>query len=282
MAGPARHDPDAPPAERGVVYSGTGAFYVAEAIRSASSSLRHNHVPHVLFASEPIEAPAGLSVQLFEPSGNPYADKIASMRSSPFERSIYLDSDTYVVEEITSLFGLLDRYDLAVAFAPGYRGLADPAVPSAFYEFNTGVLAWRASDRMSAFMQAWEDTYRVWLEHDEFPGAQKASRGRRADQPAFRRCAWEHDVRVFALGPEYNFRVGFPATVVGRVRVIHGESEDHEALAGRLNASELARSWPPPPSLRTRAIGRLRRALRLSRGRVLPRSASREEEAAER
>ncbi len=273
MSNPAHHTPGGP---AGVVLSGSGTFYIAEAVAAARSSLRHNRVPHLLFASEATETPDGLSVQTFEPSGNPYADKIANMGRSPFERSIYLDSDTYVVDEIVHVLDVLDHYDLAVAFAPGYRGLDDPAVPSAFYEFNTGVLAWRASAATAAFMQAWEETYRSWLEHDEFPGAQRASRGRRADQPAFRRCAWEHGLRVFVLGPEYNFRLGFPASAIGRVRVIHGESEDHPALAARLNASELARTWPPPPTLRERLRGRLRRTFGRS-GPALPRWASREQ-----
>jgi hypothetical protein len=246
----------------GIVYSGTGDFYIAEAIRSARSSLRHNDLPHVIFASVEVEGGEGLTVMHFEPSGNPYRDKIANMRRSPFQRTIYLDSDTFVVDEVEDLMGLLDRYDMAVAFAPGYRGLDDPEVPRAFYEFNTGVLAWRSSDRMSAFLRDWEETYAAWLDEEAFPGARKASRGRRADQPAFRRCAWQHDVSVFALGPEYNFRLGFPAVAVGKVRVIHGDHENHEQLAQRLNATETARFWPPPPplSLGAKVLRRLRRA----------------------
>ncbi|HEX4437436.1 MAG TPA: hypothetical protein VH061_11650 [Solirubrobacteraceae bacterium] len=264
MPSPADNDQPTPPpsAAAGIVYSGTGDFYIAEAIRSAQSSLRHNKLPHVIFSSTDIDGEEGLTVTRFEPSGNPYRDKIANMRRSPFERTIYLDSDTFVVDEIGHVMGLLDRYDMAVAFAPGYRGLEDPEVPKAFYEFNTGVLAWRSSERMDAFLRDWEETYLTWLEDEAFPGSRKASRGRRADQPAFRHCAWKHDIHVFALGQEYNFRLGFPATAVGKVRVIHGDHEDHEQLARQLNATETARFWPPPPalSLGGKVLRRLRRA----------------------
>jgi hypothetical protein len=263
-------------ASEGIVYSATGDFYVAEAIRSARSSLRHNRLPHVVFADTHADGEKGLTITRFEPSGNPYRDKIANMRRSPFERTIYLDSDTFVVEEIGHVLDLLDRYDMAVAFAPGYRGLEDPETPKAFYEFNTGVLAWRSSERMSAFLADWEATYAAWLDEEAFPGARKASRGRRADQPAFRRCAWKHDVHVFALGPEYNFRLGFPATAVGKVRVIHGDHDDHERLAERLNATETARFWPPPPALSfgAKALRRLRRVVgRGPRAKETPRTA---------
>jgi hypothetical protein len=243
----------------GILYSCSGESFIAEAVRSARSSLRHNPLPHLLFASGEVERVQGLSVARFEPSGNPYVDKIANIRSSPFERTIYLDSDTFVVDEITHLLALLDHYDIAVAFAPAYRGLADPEVPKAFYEFNTGVLAWRASDRMSAFMRSWEDTYFAWLHEEPFVGAGKASRSRRADQPAFRHCAWQHGLRLFVLAPEYNFRLGYPTAVVEWVRVIHGGHPDHEGLARRVNERQLPRSWPPPLSLREKAMRRVRK-----------------------
>jgi hypothetical protein len=260
-------NPSSAAAADGIVYSCAGSFYIDEALRSARSSLRHNAVPHVLFSSEEVESEPGITVSRFQPSSNPYVDKIANMRRSPFVRSIYLDTDTYVVDEIVHLLALLDHYDIAVAYAPGHRGLADPRVPAAFYEFNTGVVAWRASDRMEAFMRGWQETYLAWLEDEPFAGASKPSerrlasrapgrsrsRGGTADQPAFRRCAWEHDVRLFVLAPEYNFRLGLPTTVVEKVRVIHGRHRDFDVLASRINDRSGPRAWPRPTALRVKA-----------------------------
>ncbi len=267
------------PAPEGVLYSCAGEFYIAEAMRSVRSSLRHNRLPHLMFASPATEGVPGLSVASFEPSGNPYVDKIANMRRSPFERTLYLDSDTFVVEEIAHVLRLLEHYDIAVAYAPAYRGLDDPGVPPAFYEFNTGVLAWRSSDRVSAFMRSWQETYVAWLEDEPFPGAGKASRSRRADQPAFRRCAWEHGLRLFVLAPEYNLRLGYPTTVVERVRVIHGEHDDFDALAARINDRVWPRPWPPPPSARTRVLRRMRKAAGLLEEQPAERPLSRAESA---
>jgi hypothetical protein len=270
----ARPSPEPLAAPEGIVYSAAGAIYIAEAVRSARSSMRHNNVPHLLFAAGEVESVEGLAVERFEPSNNPYADKIANMRRSPFERTIYLDTDTFVIDEITHLLGLLDRYDVAAAFAPGYRGLADPEVPKAFYELNTGVIVWRANERTAAFMRGWEETYLEWTRAEPFPGAGNVapratavpsgapgSQGRAADQPAFRRCAWVHDVRLFVLAPEYNLRLGEPATVVERVRVIHGRHQDYDALAARVNDRRGPRRWPRKPTLSARAA-RLRARLR--------------------
>ncbi len=248
-------------APEGIVYSCSGESHAAEALRSARSSIRHNAVPHVLFASVELAPEPGLQIARFEPSPNPYVDKIANMRRSPFQRTIYLDTDTFVVDEIVHVLALLDRYDIVAAHAPGYRGLADPQVPLAFYELNTGVLAWRASERIEAFMRSWQETYSGWLREEPFPGA--GTPGLAADQPAFRRCAWQHDVSLGVLAPEYNLRLGEPATVVDRVRVIHGRPRrrSFEQLASELNATQGPRAWPPRRS-RAAILPRLRAARR--------------------
>jgi hypothetical protein len=231
------------PAPAGIVYSCTGERYAREALRSARSSMRHNALPHVLFVSAEVSSEPGLTVVAFEPSGNPYLDKIANIRRSPFQRTLYLDTDTYVLAEIAHVLELLDRFELVAAHAPGYRGLADPEVPAAFYELNTGVLAWAASERTDAFMRGWQETYSRWLVEQPFPRAGEA--GDAADQPAFRRCAWEHRLGLYVLAPEYNLRLGEPATVVERVRVIHGRARDYEALGARLNAKHGPRVYSP-------------------------------------
>lgn len=248
-----------------MLYSCSGEAYIAEALRSARSSRRHHALPHLLFASADVDDAPELTIERFEASANPYVDKIANIRRSPFERTLYLDTDTFVVDEMAHVLALLDRFDIAVAYSTEGRGPVDPGVPPAFYEFNTGVLALRASDRVSAFLQSWEETYVRWLaDGDPFPVPGKGSRGGRADQLAFRRCAWEHDVRLFVLAPEYNFRLGFPTAVAARVRLIHGRHPDFEALAERVNERQVPRSWPPPPPLSAKVARRIRGAARLS------------------
>ncbi len=250
-------DPAANPAGAsvGIIYSAFGERYIAEAVRAARSSLAHNDVPHVIYsAGEVRDPPPGVAVVSFEQvSSAPFVDRIANMRRSPFERTIYLDTDTFVVEPILDVFELLDHYDLAVAQAPGYRGLEDPEVPAAFPEFNCGFVAWRSSERVSEFLASWEATYRAWLERDVLKGpygGEHPSRSPIGDQPAFRRCAWQHGMRIATLAPEYNLRLGIQTTVVDRVRVIHGHSDKYETLAERFNHRIGSRTFPEPRPLR--------------------------------
>src|SRR5690348_11543017 len=106
---------------RGIIYSATGKQFVAEAVISARSSLRFNPVAHLIFCDVlPTEKIEGIDFIRFEPSSSPHLDKIRNISRMPFENTIYLDTDTYVIANIEELFDLLRRFDLAAAHAPGY------------------------------------------------------------------------------------------------------------------------------------------------------------------
>jgi hypothetical protein len=226
----------------GILYGAFGAEYFAEAVVSARSSLQHNDVPHVIYTDADRAADAAVEVRVLETPGNPYADKIRSMIASPFERTIYLDSDTYVLDDITDLDPILDRFDLVACHSPGYRGLADPDVPGSFYELNTGLVAWRRTPETTAFLEDWLATYECWTSEPPFPHA--GDPGGYADQPAFRRCMWTHDLRLCVVGHEYCLRTPQCAQVADRVRVIHGRHDDFERVALIANRERRARIFP--------------------------------------
>ncbi len=237
----------------GILYSCSGERHVAEAMRSARSSLAHNRLPHVMFASPlPEQIPFGLEVRSFAPSGNPYLDKINHIRTSPFDRTIFLDSDTFVAGDIGHVFDLLDHHDLAAALAGAQARypIRPDDISDAFYEFNTGVLAWRQTPRAAKFLNRWEERYReAPLNHGP------------ADQIAFRQCAWDTEAKIAVLGPEYNCRITRPLAVVGPVYVLHGHRDDLEQLATRLNRRETARAFTPAPyRRRAQAAERLKLA----------------------
>lgn len=257
--------PDSLRAPAGIMYSCFGEKYIAEAARAARSSLRHNDVPHLIFAAGELhDPPPGVTVVGFQQTSSaPFVDRIANMRRSPFERTLCLDTDTFVVEGMIDVFELLDNYDLALAQAPAYRGLEDPEVPAAFPEFNCGVVAWRSSEKVAEFLRSWEETYRAWLVQDVLPGLNggaNPSRSEIGDQPAFRRCAWQHGMSVATLPPEYNLRLGIRTTVVDRVRLIHGRTDEYEQRAKQFNARIVPRTYPEE-RLARRVYGRLRRKL---------------------
>src|SRR5207244_3989252 len=99
---------------------------------------------------------------------------------APYERLVFLDTDTRAFGDLLPLFDLLDRFDLA-ALQDVNRGwnYTLPDVPLPFTEFNTGVIAFRKGPAVEKFFSEWR------ANHEQL----KAS-GFVNDQPAFRRTAY--------------------------------------------------------------------------------------------
>jgi len=226
----------------GIIYSAAGERFVAEAIASAKSSLRFNRVPHVIFCNPvPAKTAEGIDLIRYEPDTDPHLDKIHNISNFPFERTIYLDCDTYVTGNIDELFDLLNRFDVAAAHAPGYTKHADRGQSEAFYDFNTGVIAIRKVPSTAKFLANWASLHARWLKAPPFNIHAQ-------DQAAFRRALWESRLSLYVLSPEYNYRSIFPGRLVGQAKIIHGRSTNYEKLAANLNAvagPRVLREFPP-------------------------------------
>jgi hypothetical protein len=231
-------------ATMGVIYVASGARYLAEAGRScASLKCVMPGVATALYT----DTPAGTTGALFDhilplPSArHNCGDKLIPLLDVPFDRAIFLDSDTYVVRPIDDLFRLLDQFDFAIAHEPcrwGGRGWSStyPTCPTAFCELNTGVFAFKKG-------KAWEQLVRQWKAAYErqllaFPGYI-------ADQPALQEALYDSSLRFFVLPAEYNLRTNYPAYAGdgAEVRVLHGRECDLATLAQRVNRSLDARAF---------------------------------------
>jgi len=227
---------------RGIIYSATGARFIGEAVVSAQSSLRYNHVPHLIFCdSAPPANIEGIEFVRFEPSNEPFLDKLRNIGRMPFEQTIYFDTDTYVTANIDEMFDLLRRFDIAAAHAPGYMKCDDKGQSEAFNDFNTGVIAYRARPSIGALLATWTRLFETWAPAPPF-------RHPVLDQAAFRRALWESQASFYVLSPEYNYRQTLPGRLVGRAKILHGRSTNYEKLAARLNATlgpRVFNSFPP-------------------------------------
>jgi len=162
-------------------------------------------------------------------------DKIAPLANTPFEQTVFLDSDTYLCEAVPELFELLDRCDIAMAHAP-MRVIGHAPVPACFPECNSGVIAYNVNERTKELFANWA----------EFYSEQTSPTGRLNDQPPLRKALWQSDVRLIVLPPEYNFRFVLPAFAGrGSVKILHGRHNDMAALAAEINASGTPRVFLP-------------------------------------
>jgi len=158
-------------------------------------------------------------------------DKIEGMARSPFEETLFLDPDTYVAEDPSSAFDLLERYTIAVSHAPYRNPLSLDGVPASFPELNTGVVFFRRGTEWNEFQTKWKCEYKT-LEHKN-------------DQPSFRKVLWESGTPFSVLPTEFQFRTATHcfAGEGESVRISDGRHCNIKRLAVDLNRTTHARVY---------------------------------------
>lgn len=147
---------------------------------------------------------------------------------APYDRVVFLDTDTLIIDDLTNVFPLLDKFDIVGTPEPNgrpERGV-ESGVPESLPELNNGFFAFRKTPEVRRFFDTW------LAEWD----AMRQQSGVVASQPAFRIALWKCDeIRYLTLGSEYNLLIHTNSGVSGPVKVIHDRSPDRLALAARVN-----------------------------------------------
>jgi hypothetical protein len=201
----------------GFVYVATGSGYLEEARRSAQSLREHNPgFPICLITDHEItvELPFDQVVIRHDVQHKPI-DKLLALHCA-FERAVFLDTDTRVCGDLSSLFTVLDQFDLAV-LQDVNRGwnYALPGVPACFTEFNTGVIAFRRTPAVLDFFRQWGENHALLAR----------TGGHVNDQPAFRQTLYFSSLRVAPLPSEFHFLANFPNSLLWKVRLIHARGD---------------------------------------------------------
>jgi hypothetical protein len=266
---------------QGAIYVAFGPEYVSEALVSAASLKRNMpDLPVTLFCDGDVACPyVDQVVRAARDDAFPgCAAKIPHIAASPYDRTLFLDSDTYVCGDLTPLLALMDVFDLAAAHAPARAIYEVEGVPDSFPEFNTGVILFRRSPGVQRVLSSWAELFARDLERlrrDELrwlcPGDRRWHTLN--DQGAFRGALYRSGVRVATLPPEYNCRFTVPGFVDGPVRIMHGRGLDLPRVAATINAVSTRRGYQErsgrlelirylEPSERTYSIGNIRYTLR--------------------
>lgn len=210
----------------GFVYVATGSGYLEEARRSAASLRAHHPGFGICLVTDhdvPAAAPFDHVVIRRDVQHKPI-DKLLALHC-PFERAVFLDTDTLVCGDLSPLFDVLEQFDLAV-LQDVNRGwdYELPGVPACFTEFNTGVIAFRHTEAMADFFRQWGENH----------AALARTGGHVNDQPAFRQTLYFSPLRVAPLPSEFHFLGNFPNALLWKVRLIHGRG-DLDRMAGLID-----------------------------------------------
>ncbi len=185
-------------ARNGVIYVASGPDYRDLAVASARSLRAVEPGLAVdLFTDVPEAVPPGVFDRVHRIARPEPRSKLTCMAETRFERTLFLDADTRVMGPLGDLFDLLDRFDCAMAHDVRrasdlvQEGLA-VRTPYAFPQLNSGVLLYRRSVTMLAFLREWQRRFKA--------------AGVSRDQIVLKDLLWESDIRFYVLPPEFNLR----------------------------------------------------------------------------
>jgi hypothetical protein len=201
--------------KRGVLYVVVGDDSYSEAAARSARSLRHAmpEIPIAVATDRGRTMRTGVDhcIPINEVDG--YRAKILGVQRTPFEQTVMLDVDTYILGDVSELFELLNRFDMALAHAPVGVSFPLDDVPAAFPEFNTGVIAYRRTGLVDTVLADWLHEY----------DALSPLKPSTMDQPSFRRVAYRtSELRIATLAPEYNQRFMVAGFVNQPARILHG------------------------------------------------------------
>ena len=253
--------------DEGYLYIAAGSRnYVQEAVISAQS-LRgvHRNADITLITDEAVHI--DIFDQVLIRSGGDFSSwkdglayKVGHMyEASPYEKTLFLDSDTYFYENCEEIFDLLDYYDLGVASAPIGEGIlkVNGERLSVYTPYNTGVIAYRKNERNARLFNAWKVAYKLRLEEIRSGTAQGN------DQAALMEALLHGESRVHVFSNLWNARIPKCIALKGKVKIVHGRHNDYPAIGAKLNATSAERFWDPyqerciVPSSRSSLVSKL-------------------------
>lgn len=139
--------------------------YIDEAHYAAKTFKRCNPtIPVTLFTDQDVTNRGEFDEIIIETGlGHPQKLKMYGMLHSPYERTLYLDSDTQTCGSLAELFAILDFYN--IGFTHRVKCKWPPNSTPIFVDYvdfeclQGGMLLFNKSEAATSFIQKWQDTF---------------------------------------------------------------------------------------------------------------------------
>ncbi|HEY5891624.1 MAG TPA: hypothetical protein VIT91_00200 [Chthoniobacterales bacterium] len=191
------------------------------------------------FTDEPeLAQPWFDTVEVIDRPFRNFLEKIPPLSKSPFQRTIFVDTDTVFTGSMLDVFELLSSFEIAAAPDPFW--CESPHLPACFMQLNTGLIAYQNTQRVRDFFHRWFADY-----ERAFNEAGKPKRMH--DQGVFQHLLFESDLRLYLLPVEYNLRLTCPQLVRiwAPAKMLHARHPDLLDLGRRVNSrSDVRVIWP--------------------------------------
>lgn len=200
--------------ENGIVYIAyTKQKYIDEAIFSAQSVKKHNNnLSITIFTDYKLTNPCFDIVKTFDPKYFKFRCKQDFLKQSPYENTLYLDTDTFINDNIEDIFILLDRFDVCMVHDYARKRIINEKhknlprgyyfssfseyknIPYGFPEYNAGLILYKKNNNVIKFIDYWKTKYDEMKKLTPY------------DQPSLRISLWNCDIKLHSLPLEYNTR----------------------------------------------------------------------------
>jgi len=201
----------------GYLYVVNKQKFINEAIISGQSIRQYSILPIAIVCTREL---ATQEVNVFfdeviindELNNHLYLSKIIGMQNSPFENTVFLDSDTFVCSDISNLFELSNLVDIATTIESKLHTAVLPNIDykNIIPEFNSGVIFFRKNAITEKLFNDW---LQVCIELNI-----------KIDMPGLREAILKNfnEIKFVILPEEYNSH-GYKSMLMlnGEVKVIH-------------------------------------------------------------
>jgi hypothetical protein len=219
--------------KKGYLYVAFGDQYVQEAIQSALTIKKNS--PNAVIAI--ITSDKITNVVFDKVLNSPPISKIEGLLRTPFERTFFIDTDTYFCESCDNGFNLLDYYEICMAQAPNELDIEfKNSNIEGYRPLNSGVILYNIKAL---------DTLKIASDLYTAEESINPSQIRRRDQPYIALAILESRIRVHVLPSTWNFRSCFFVGLRGSVKIIHDRGRDMELIQRRVNENFGQRCWNP-------------------------------------
>jgi hypothetical protein len=192
---------------QGIIYTAIGQKYIEEAKLSAKSV--KNFCPSMnitLFTDTPEQVLCDFFDQVLKtentksPTNQYMIDRLNVLLKTPYDYTLALDTDTYIMDDLSEMFKILNRFDLALChghmrFARYVQAVqqkqALPEIPEAMSTVNGGLILYNKNPITLKFLEDLIILYKAKQYYD--------------DQISIRELLWTSDLRFYVLPREYNF-----------------------------------------------------------------------------
>lgn len=239
--------------KEGIYYIATGQKHVLKANTCAKKITSIAPDLNQAIATDKFRMAEGFDeiIRVSNPQQTP-KDKVNHISRTPFERTIYLDTDIHPVRRsgFVDLFSLLNKYEIATTLAESREqdyfigDLSRPPVdiPCSFPMRNAGCIAYKKTKNIESLFDNWKRIYKDHIICGEHPN----------NQPSFRKALWETEVNDVIFPSEYNFNIRSSNFASGEVKILHGNANNYDEIDEVINRNRTVDPRAYHPAFTTR------------------------------